>query len=130
MGMQEKRATSEFQANDFPGLQARINELAGHRVSIEVEWNELAEPDYGHMYKEGWTKIFFTPLVDALVQLTRDVIGKDAVRHGLRAIRLRSSGYNSVVLADGTLTIDQRFSNFNSIDERTTAVLRALEAGL
>ena len=135
MGLAERRATKEFQDKHFPELKNEIQKLAGHPVPIEVAWDQLAVEGQTDYYKEAWTEIFFKPVIEALRQIGRDDMGKDAIKSGLKKVEFRNaSGYYSphsaITFQNGTIMIDHELSNVGDTKDRTKHLVEIVEKGL
>jgi hypothetical protein len=136
MGLAERRATKEFQDKSLPSLKAEIEKLAGFAVPIEINWEQLAREDYADSYDENWKKVFFQPVINALKKVTRDQMGKDAIKSGLKRIVLCNtkgaySPESAITFAAGDLTIDHDpASNVDYVDDRATHLVKILEKNL
>lgn len=135
MGLAERRAAKEFQEKNFPALQTEIQKLAGSAVPIEVNWDQLATPEQARLYVESWPELYFKPVIEALRQITRDQMGKDAVKDGLKKIEIRNSKgafspHNAITFDNGTLAIDHHLSNVGDTSERTKYIIELLEKSL
>jgi hypothetical protein len=136
MGLAERRATKEFQDKSLPALKAEVEKLAGFPIPIEINWEQLAREDYADSYDENWRKVYFQPLINALKKVTRDDIGKDAVKSGLKKIVLCNSrgAYSpesAISFAGGEITIDHDpASNVDYVDDRTNHLVKTLEKNL
>ncbi len=135
MGLAERRASKEFQDKQFPELKDEIQKLAGFPVPIEVNWDQLAVEGQTGLYKEAWTEIFFKPVIEALRQIARDDMGREALKGGLKKIELRNaSGYYSpgsaITFQNGTLMIDHELSNVGDTKDRTKHIVEIVEQGL
>jgi hypothetical protein len=125
MGLLEKRALLAFQENEYKTLITEINSIAGYTIDIEVNWDSLAEEDYTQMYPEGFTKVYFTPIIDAFKEITIDDLGKEALKATLKKIVIKNEGdiYSAsyaYVFSNGVLTIDHKpFTNIDNIEERS-----------
>jgi hypothetical protein len=125
MGLLEKRALLAFQENEFKTLTTEINNLAGYPVDIEVHWESLAEEDYSHLYTEGFTKVYFTPIIEAFKEITVDDLGKQGLADTLKKIVIKnendtSSASYAYTYNDGVLTIDHKpFTNIDYYDDRS-----------
>jgi hypothetical protein len=135
MGLAERRAAEKFKNDDFPGWQKRIEVAAGFDIPVEVNWEELAVPDYATSYGEFFPQVYFQPLVDALGAVTVDEMGQAALREGLEKIVIRNTGQYSSSSGIGyhakVLTIDHK-PNYNVSygEERAQAIQRTLEDAL
>ncbi len=135
MGLAERRATKEFQDKYFPELKNEIHKAAGFPVPIEVSWEQLAVEGRTDHYREAWTEIFFKPVIEALRQIARDDMGKEALKAGLKKIEFRnSSGYYSphsaITFANGTILIDHELSNVGDTNDRTKHLIETVEKSL
>jgi len=136
MGLAERRAAKDFEDTQYPLLQKEIVELAGFAVPIEVDWNQIAADGYAHMYKEAWPEVYFKPVIEGLRQITRDAMGKDALKSALKKIELRNSSgayspQDAISFTNGALVIDHApVSNVDDTKERTRYVVEVIEKGL
>jgi hypothetical protein len=135
MGLAERRATKEFQDKQFPELRNEIQKLAGFPVPIEVSWEQLAVEGQTDYYQEAWTEIFFKPVIEALRQIGRDDMGKEALKGGLKKIELRNStgSYSpgsAISFVNGALVIDHELSNVGDTKDRTKHIVELVEKGL
>lgn len=136
MGLAERRALKDFQDNHLATLQAQLNAAAGFDVPLEVDWDSMLEDDRGHLLTDGLTKIFFQSTIDAFASITRDDMGKEALKAGLEKIVMKNmsgafSGSSAYDFADKVLTIDHDpYSNHDDIKARTEYLIKLLEKGL
>jgi hypothetical protein len=136
MGLAERRATKEFQEKSLPGLKAEIEKLVGFPIAVDINWEQLARDDYGDNYDEYWRKVYFQPVIQALKKVTRDDMGKEAIKAGLKKIVLANSkgAYSpdsAITFAAGEITIDHDpTSNVDYVDDRTNHLIKILEKNL
>jgi hypothetical protein len=136
MGLAERRAIKEFQEKSLPGLRAEIEKLTGLPVELDVHWEQLAKEDHADSYSDWWRKVYFQPVINALKTITRDQIGKDAIKDGLRKIifcntRGAYSAESAITFTSGELTIDHDpGSNVDYIDERAGYITKIVEKAL
>jgi hypothetical protein len=135
MGLAEKRVVKDFETNVYPGLKKQIDETAGFEVTVEVRWDTLAKDDgYTHLWKEGWPKIYFEPLVAALKSICADDLGRDALKGALKKIVIQNAkdSYSSYwsTFEDGVLTLDYQFTNVDEVQDRTNVLRETLEKAL
>ncbi len=132
MGLLEKRAVKDFQDNLYPSIVTQINTIAGFDLEIEVQWETIAIVEYSHMYEEGFTKVFFTPIIEALKEITSDDLGKEALKETLKKIIITNKNDNYSVprafsFSDNILTIDhQPFTNMDNVEERISELITFL----
>jgi hypothetical protein len=136
MGLAERRATKDFQDKLFPTLKAEIEKLAGFAVPLEINWEQLAKDDYASSYDESWKKVFFQPVIDALKKITRDQMGKDAIKSGLKKVVFCNtkgaySPSSAITFTGGELVVDHDpVTNIDYIDDRTNHMVTILEKAL
>ncbi|HWO22310.1 MAG TPA: hypothetical protein VNO30_26305 [Kofleriaceae bacterium] len=135
MGLAERRATKEFQDKHLPELTKEVQKHAGFEVPIEVNWDQLAVEGQSSAYKEYWTEVFFNPVIEALRQVGRDDMGKEALKSGLKKIEFRNSaGYYSpgsaISFEGGAIVIDHDYSNLGDTKDRTQYLVEIVEKGL
>ena len=136
MGLQERRAVKAFQDNSYQKLTSEINTLAGFPIEFEVNWDTLALEEYTHMYEECFPKVYFTPLINAVKEITIDDMGKEALKESLKKVVIKNEagnvyGSNAYAFNGGVLTIDhQPFSNVDNITERSEELSKLLMKNL
>jgi len=140
MGLSERRAIEDFKANNLPGLTSEIEKLAGAPVPIEVRWEQIAyeakEFKKGSThYNDVWTKLFFTPVIDALTRIGRDPMGKAALAGGIKKIIIENvsrsySPTSAIKFEAGVITIDHDYSNVADVKGRTDHLVKLIEAAL
>ena len=132
MGLQEKRAIKSFQEGSYAKLTEEINTLAGYPIEFDVQWDSLAVEEYTHMYEEGFTQVYFTPLIAAIKEIVVDDMGKEALKETLKKISIKNEGgISSASYAysfnNGVLTIDhQPFTNIGDINDRSKELANLL----
>lgn len=131
MGLVERRALKAFQEGRYPTLKKEMDEVAGFEVDVQVAWDTLVVDDYAHLYEEGWTKVYFTPVCEAFKEICIDDMGKEALREGLKKVIIRHSGSNEFSFASGVLTVDYwPVTNIDDWMDRKRQIQKALEKGL
>jgi len=135
MGLAERRATKEFQDKQFATLQAEIHKLAGNPIPVDVDWDQLAVVEMAHNYAEAWPELYFKPVIEALRLITRDQMGRDAIKNGLKKVEIRNSkgAYypeTAISFEAGTLAIDHSLSNVGDTKARTDYIVQIVEKGL
>jgi hypothetical protein len=136
MGLAERRAVKEFQDQQFPNWQQKVQTAAGFEVPIEVKWDTLMIEDQAALCLECWPEVYFEPLVSALQQVTRDDLGREALRDGLKKIVVQNVadvyyGDRWAMFEAGVLTLDHLpTTNIGNQDERKDGVVTVLEKGL
>ncbi len=132
MGLLEKRAVKDFQDNQYPNIVTQIQTIARFDLELEVQWETLAIAEYAHMYEEGFTKVFFTPIIEALKEITSDDLGKEELKGTLKKIVITNQNGNYSVprafsFSNNTLTIDHEpFTNIDYVEERTSELITFL----
>ncbi|MBC8142426.1 MAG: hypothetical protein H7Y38_13410 [Armatimonadetes bacterium] len=136
MGLAERRAAKAYQDDRYPLLLKQVQEAAQTEIPLEVKWDTLATDGYAGSYDETWTKVYFTPLIDALKSICRDDMGRDALREGVQKIVIQNTtgayyGDRWSSLHDKTLTLDHEpVTNADNVKERTDGLIEVLEKNL
>jgi hypothetical protein len=132
MGLLEKRAVKAFQDGSYKKLTDEINTLAGYPIEFEVKWDTLSVDEYSHMYEDGFTKVYFLPVIAAFKEIVSDEMGKEALKETLKKIIIKNEGqiyYGSYAysISDGVLTIDhQPCTNIDDVTDRTKELTNLL----
>ena len=87
MGLNERRKIKELQETTFPGRVKEIEEICGKPIPYEVDWDSLADDAEGLNFIDN---ISCHRLNMALRVICSDDMGKEAVRDGLRLIKLKN----------------------------------------
>src|SRR3954469_17578713 len=87
MGLNERRKIKELQDTTLPERVKEIAEICGQPVRYEVDWESLADDAEGLNFLDN---ISCHRLNMALRTICTDDMGKEAVRDGLRLIRLKN----------------------------------------
>lgn len=133
MSLAERRAAKEFETKHYPTLKKRLDGAAGFDVPVEVAWDTLAVEEQEHLYEEGWTKVYFLPLIHAFTAIGVDDAERAALRSAIKKVVIcnRSGNFNAAVMVrfvDGVFTLDHEpCTNIDDEEERGDAVRSALE---
>ena len=103
MGLNERRKIKELQETTFPDRVKEIEEICGLAIPYEVDWESLADDAEGLNFIDN---ISCHRLNMALRELCMDDMGKEAVRNGLRLIKLKNvkdKADMSISFTDGVL---------------------------
>lgn len=103
MGLNERRKIKELQDSVFPGRVKEIEEICGAPIPYEVDWDSFATDLEGLNFLDNGS---CHRLNMALRTICRDDLGKEAVRDGLKLIKLRnvaSAAEMKIGYADGVL---------------------------
>jgi hypothetical protein len=143
IGLAERRGLAAYQEQVLPGLVQQINEAAGYDLPLEIDWNAIALAVVGHGERytepEFFTDIYFRPLIEALRAITRDAMGREALKSALKRVVFTynaetapvSNYPTGVSFADGTLRINFRpWANAADVTPRARAIQQLLERNL
>jgi hypothetical protein len=103
MGLAERRKIKELQETTFPERVQEIEEICGKAIPYEVDWESLADDLEGLNFIDN---LSCHRLNMALRVICQDDLGKEAVRDGLRLIRLKNvkdKGQMRIAFDDGVL---------------------------
>lgn len=87
MGLEERRKIKELQETTFPGRVAEIEEICGRAIPYEVDWDSLSDDLEALNFIDN---ISCHRLNMALRVICQDDMGKEAVRDGLKLIKLKN----------------------------------------
>lgn len=87
MGLAERRKIKELQETTFPERVKEIEEICGKPISYEVDWESLADDAEGLNFIDN---LSCHRLNMALRVICLDDLGKEAVRDGLKLVRLKN----------------------------------------
>jgi hypothetical protein len=87
MGLAERRKIKEIQDEVLPGRVKEIEEICGKPIPYEVDWDSLANDAAGLNFLDN---LSCHRLNMALRTICIDDLGKEAVREGLKLIRLKN----------------------------------------
>ena len=87
MGLNERRKIKELQDTTFPGRVKEIEEISGKAIAYEVDWESLADDAEALNFIDN---ISCHRLNMALRVICQDQMGKEAVRDGLKLIKLKN----------------------------------------
>jgi hypothetical protein len=87
MGLNERRKIKELQETTLPERVKEIEEICGKGIPYEVDWNSLAEDGEGLNFLDN---ISCHRLNMALRTICCDEMGREAIREGLKTIKLKN----------------------------------------
>jgi hypothetical protein len=87
MGLNERRKIKELQEQTFPGRVKEIEEICGKAIPYEVDWESLSD-DYQAL--NFIDNLACHRLNMALRAICLDDLGKEAVRDGLKLVKLHN----------------------------------------
>jgi hypothetical protein len=136
MGLAERRALKNFQDHHLPNISEELHRVAGTDFTLDIKWDTLVIEDQADNFVEFWTKVYFTPLLEALRSVARDDMGKEALANGLKQIIIQNTtgtyyGDRWAKFHNGVLILDHLpNSNIDAIQERIDGLVKVLEKGL
>lgn len=87
MGLSERRKINELQEKTFPARVKEIEEICGAPIPYEVDWESLSDDMEGLNFIDN---LSCHRLNMALRVICQDEMGKEAVREGLKKIKLKN----------------------------------------
>jgi hypothetical protein len=87
MGLNERRKIKELQDTTLPDRVREIEEICGKAIPYEVDWDSLADDAEGLNFLDN---LSCHRLNMALRSICLDELGKEAVREGLRLVKLQN----------------------------------------
>jgi len=106
MGLKEKRLMAVIEEENIPYHVENYRQVTdGGELAFEVDWDQWADDHQGLLNLNGYQLQQFT---DALHIVAADAMGKQALRDGLRTVkvvRVEDPADSEVALSDGVLEI-------------------------
>ena len=87
MGLEERRRVKELQEVTLPGRVKEIEEICGAPISYEVDWDSIKDDSQALNFLDN---VSCHRLNMALRVICADAMGKEAVRDGLKLIKLKN----------------------------------------
>jgi hypothetical protein len=87
MGLAERRKMKELQEETFPARSKEIEEICGVAIPYEVDWESLADDAEALNFIDN---LSCHRLNMALRMICQDELGKEAVREGLKLVKLKN----------------------------------------
>src|SRR3954468_22432364 len=87
MGLNERRRMEELKTVTFPGRVKEIEEICGKAIPYDVDWQSLADDAQGLNFIDN---LSCHRLNMALRVICCDDMGKEAVREGLKSVKLKN----------------------------------------
>ena len=87
MGLNERRKVKELQETVLPGRVKEIEEICGKPIPYDIDWQSLSNDMEGLNFLDN---ISCHRLNMALRVICQDDMGKEAVRDGLKSIKLKN----------------------------------------
>lgn len=106
MGLNERRKMKELQDVTFPERVKEIEEICGKAIPYEVAWDTLADDAEALKFIDN---LSCHRLNMALRVICMDQMGKEAVRDGLKLVKLKNvatPGEMRIQFANGVLEMD------------------------
>lgn len=87
MGLNERRKVKELQDTTFPARTKEIEEISGKAVPYDVAWDTFAEDAGALNFVDN---VACHRLNMALRVICQDALGKDAIRDGLKLVKIKN----------------------------------------
>ena len=87
MGLNERRKVKELQDTTFPGRVKEIEEICGVPIPYEVDWDSIGDSAEALNFIDN---LSCHRVNMALRMICQDDMGKQAVREGLKKIKLKN----------------------------------------
>ena len=130
MGLNERRKIKDLQDTTFPDRVKEIEEICGKPIPYDVDWNSLADDLEALNFIDN---ISCHRLNMALRIICQDDMGKEAVRDGLKLIKLKNvktQGEKSLQFANGILEMHCAYALLSDGMFSDLEIRQALEKGL
>ncbi len=129
MGLNERRKIKELQDGTFPGRVKEIEEICGQAIPYEVDWDSLSDDADGLNFIDN---ISCHRLNMALRTICQDDMGKQAVRDGLKLVKLKNVGTadRKISFSGGVLEMHVPYAQGASGMFSDNEIRQVLEKGL
>ncbi|MFO1252336.1 hypothetical protein [Inhella sp.] len=130
MGLQERRLIQTLQQETLPARSAEIAEICGQAVPYEVDWDSLGQDGQALNFVDNTA---CHRLNMALRVICLDEMGKQAVREGLKQVKLvnvATPELKQLRFAGGVLEIHNAFAHGAQGMHSDGEIRALLEAGL
>lgn len=130
MGLEERRRIKELQEVTFPERVKEIEEICGAPIPYEVDWDSLADDATALNFIDN---LSCHRLNMALRVICQDDLGREAVRDGLKLVKLANvadAGSMSISFDDGVLEMHCAYALGTSGMYGDNEIRDVLNAGL
>lgn len=130
MGLNERRKIKELQDLTFPERVKEIEEICGIAIPYEVDWDSLADDAEALRFIDN---ISCHRLNMALRVIAMDEMGKEALRDGLKLIKLKnvpSPADMKITFANGVLEMHCAYAQGTGGMHSDNTIRTILEQGL
>lgn len=130
MGLSERRKVKELQEVTLPERSREIAEICGKAVSYEVDWASIENDAQALNFMDN---LSCHRLNMALRIICQDEMGKEAVREGLKLVRLKNvadPAQRHLAFAAGVLDMHCAYAQETAGMHSDSAIREALVSGL
>ncbi len=130
MGLNERRKIKELQDNTFPGRVKDIEEICGKAIPYEVDWDSFSDDLEALNFVDN---ISCHRLNMALRTICHDEMGKEAVRDGLKLVKLKNvkdPAAKLIAFSEGVLEMHCPYAQGASAMFSDGEIRQLLEKGL
>ena len=130
MGLEERRKMKELQEVTFPGRVKEIEEICGAPIPYDVDWSSLANDLEALNFIDN---ISCHRLNMALRTICIDEMGREAVREGLKQVRLKNvaePAQRQLSFKDGVLEMHCAYAQRTDGMHSDNAIREVLMKGL
>lgn len=85
MGLAEKRLAQEVQNDKLPAFKAKIKEIAGYDLNVDIDWDTFTSYD---SYAISRLDIVFDDLTSFVKKICSDDLGKEALQEKMKTLKL------------------------------------------
>lgn len=105
MGIEERRKIKEYQERQVPERTAELAEICGSPITYEIDWDSFADDAAAINFLDN---VAMHRINMAMRQLCVDDLAKEAVRDGVKTIRIKnvkSEQERGMSVSDGVLDL-------------------------
>ncbi len=85
MGLAEKRLAQEVQNEKLPAFKAKVKEIAGYDLNVDIDWDTFTSYD---SYAISRLDIVFDDLTSFVKKICADDLGKEALKEKMTTLKL------------------------------------------
>ncbi len=85
MGLAEKRLAQEVQNEKLPAFKAKVKEIAGYDLNVDIDWDTFTSYD---SYAISRLDIVFDDLTSFIKKICADDLGKEALKEKMTTLKL------------------------------------------
>jgi hypothetical protein len=133
MGLEEKRLLKQVQEEQLPQTKAQIKEICGVEIPVEIDQDSFMNDQFAKNALESLKRQGLDVIVEAIKEVCKDDMGKDAAKEGLRKIAFKQlpnekQGDLTTYMKDGVVTVEAHWGGASYVS--SSQIQQVIENGL